>query len=191
MAASVLYDHYNKSAQAACTSEHYHVTGTAPRPPTASPLTAHAAPRGQFVSAGESAAGSLLPSSWSRPLTVTCCTDAPTAPCRPSAGGRGERPPFGGHSLSREPADDAPTAGSSTALEVSSHSRSPGRNSQPAFPVKDGCEKKPGCAGQPERLSSSPLALKLARHLNHLPSYERRLTGHQTVHGRKRTVHPN
>jgi hypothetical protein len=91
VAATLLYDHYNKSAQAACACEHYHVTGTAPRPPTASPLTAHAAPRGQFVSAGESAAGSLLPSSWSRPLTVTCCTDAPTAPCRPSAGGRGER----------------------------------------------------------------------------------------------------
>ena len=91
MAASLFYDHYNKSAQADYTGEYYHVTGTAPRPPTASPLTAHAAPRGQFASAEESAAGSLLPSSWSRPLTVTCCTDAPTAPCRPSAGVREER----------------------------------------------------------------------------------------------------
>ena len=91
MAASLLYDHYNKSAQAACACEHYHVTGTAPRPPTASPLTAHAAPRGQFASAGESAAGSMLPSSWSRPLMVSCCNDAPTAHRRPSAGGRGER----------------------------------------------------------------------------------------------------
>jgi hypothetical protein len=91
VAASLLYDHYNKSAQADYTGEHYHVTGTASRPPTASHPTSQAAPRGQFASAGESAARSMLPSSWSRPLTVSCCTDAPTAPCRPSAGGRGER----------------------------------------------------------------------------------------------------